>query len=231
MVDRSDSILWQRMATEEMRREARRRGIKLSDLEEERALSVAIQESATIGNPSTTIPLLTSHPTVAAVNGNSTSASPSILPLHGNNLSLNETEQTQLEQSNGEDDDALPDCDQLLRTIPSLSSPPPLPPPTATGSATATTMVAADVTTTVALSIWQTSLPHEITNKVLYYITSYSTNTHLDSRGTPNPLFDKYVSAIRFPTRNTLLIHVIYPKINTLLLIRRHYITPPYSTA
>ena len=161
MVDRSDSILWQRMATEEMRREARRRGMKLSDLEEERALSVALQESATIGDSSTnrtstttTIPVLsTAQPTVAAINNNSTSSSLSIPPL-------TETVQTRSVGQNHEDDDALPDSDQLRTTTIS-------PPPSSSSSSSTTMVDVAEITATAPLSIWQTSLPHEITNKVL----------------------------------------------------------------
>ena len=179
MVDRSDSILWQRMATEEMRREARRRGIKLSDLEEERALSVALQESATIGErqhtsvsttTTTTMPVLTSHPLVGIMNGNSTAGSFSTPPLT-DTPSLDTSEQKRSERSSSieDDDDVLLDSDQLLKTT------------TATTIETATTStVTIDITSTgvpVPLSIWQTSLPHEITNKVLQHNTIQQYNT------------------------------------------------------
>ena len=184
MVDRSDSILWQRMATEEMRREARRRGMKLSDLEEERALSVALQESATIAP---TISTLTSHHSTAVINNNSTVSSPSISSLI-DRPSLVKSEQTRFDEENTEDDDALPDHDQLLPstiiiiTSPSSSSTTTTVGPStirssATTAATASTVTDTDtstdiaITTTTELSIWQTSLPLEITNKVHYHFS------------------------------------------------------------
>lgn len=168
MVDRSDSILWQRMATEEMRREARRRGMKLSDLEEERALSVALQESATIGHPhtiATTASAQTSHHSTTVNNGNSTVLSPSI-PTFTDTPSLNKSEQTRRsEEGNTDDDDYafLPDHDQLS-TIETPTT------TTATTAVITDTVIDITSTTTTELSIWQTSLPLEITNKVVIFI-------------------------------------------------------------
>lgn len=69
MADENDSHLWQRMATEEMRREARARGIRLSELEEERAMQAAMQESTSIvvnasittGTTSSTLGIINEH--------------------------------------------------------------------------------------------------------------------------------------------------------------------------